>query len=127
MQNMQKKYVKPFAICRIAVYSDFAYSAYVCTPHFADAAWAAIMIMALPWRDAAVQWRPGSGPARRPAIHITSHHEGRIAAAAMRQYGSPQRNNLNIVSDVAYDVAYDVTVTTRYDVQPRTYDVAYYD
>ena len=42
----------------------------------------------------------------------------------MQQYGSPQRNNLNIVCDVAYDVAYDVIVTT-YDVQPRTYDVAY--
>ena len=33
---MQKKYVKPFAICRIVICSDFAYSAYVCTPHFAD-------------------------------------------------------------------------------------------
>ncbi len=38
----------------------------------------------------------------------------------------PQRNNLNIVCDVAYDVSYDVTVTTYgHDVQPRTYDVAY--
>jgi hypothetical protein len=39
----------------------------------------------------------------------------------------PQRNNLNIVCNVPYDVSYDVTVTT-YDVhivQPRTYDVAY--
>ncbi len=36
----------------------------------------------------------------------------------------PQRNNLNITCDVAYDVGYDVTGTT-YDVQPRTYDVAY--
>jgi hypothetical protein len=34
------------------------------------------------------------------------------------------RNNLNIVCDFAYDVLSDVTVTT-YDVQPRTYDVAY--
>ena len=42
----------------------------------------------------------------------------------MQQYGSPQRNNPNIVCDVAYDVAYDVTVST-YDVKPRTYDVAY--
>ena len=42
----------------------------------------------------------------------------------MQQYGSPQRNNLNIVCDVAYDVAHDVTVST-YDVKPRTYDVAY--
>jgi hypothetical protein len=42
----------------------------------------------------------------------------------MQQYGSPQRNNLNIVCDVAYDVAYYVIVTT-YDVQSRTYDVAY--
>ncbi len=32
-----KKYVKPFAVCRIVQGSDFAYSAYVCTPHFADA------------------------------------------------------------------------------------------
>jgi hypothetical protein len=31
-----KKYVKPFAVCRIVQGSDFAYSAYVCTPHFAD-------------------------------------------------------------------------------------------
>ncbi len=36
----------------------------------------------------------------------------------------PQRNNLNIVCDVAYYISYDVTVTI-YDVQPRTYDVAY--
>jgi hypothetical protein len=36
MQNTQKKYVKPFAVCRIVQGSDFAYSAYVCTPHFAD-------------------------------------------------------------------------------------------
>ena len=42
----------------------------------------------------------------------------------MQQYISPQLNNLNTVCDVAYDVAYDVTVTT-YDVQPRTYDIAY--
>ena len=34
---MQKKYVKPFAVCRIVQGSDFAYFAYVCTPHFADA------------------------------------------------------------------------------------------
>ncbi len=36
MQNLQKKYVKPFAICRIVRSPDFAYSAYVCTPDFAD-------------------------------------------------------------------------------------------
>ncbi len=38
MQNMQKKYVKPFAICRIVTSPDFAswYLSYVCTPHFAD-------------------------------------------------------------------------------------------
>ena len=42
----------------------------------------------------------------------------------MQQYGSPQRNNPNIVCDVAYDVAYNVTVST-YDVKLMTYDVAY--
>ena len=31
-----KKYVKPFAICRIVTCSDFSYSAYAYTPHFAD-------------------------------------------------------------------------------------------
>ncbi len=35
MQNMQKEYVKPFTICRIVTSPDFAYFAYVCTPHFA--------------------------------------------------------------------------------------------
>jgi hypothetical protein len=33
---MQNKYVKPFAICRIVTCSDFGYSEYVWTPHFAD-------------------------------------------------------------------------------------------
>jgi hypothetical protein len=42
----------------------------------------------------------------------------------MQQCGSPERNNPNIVCDVAYDVPYDVTVTT-YDMQSRTYEIAY--
>jgi hypothetical protein len=39
-----KKYVKPFAVCRIVTGSDFAYSAYVCTPHFADVSASAMML-----------------------------------------------------------------------------------
>jgi hypothetical protein len=35
----------------------------------------------------------------------------------MQNYGSPERNNVNIVCDVAYDITYDV--------QSRTYDIAY--
>jgi hypothetical protein len=35
---MQKHKKAPFAICRIVTGSDFVYSAYVCTPHFADGA-----------------------------------------------------------------------------------------
>ncbi len=46
------------------------------------------------------------------------------AGFQQQEYGSPELSNLNIVCDVAYDVAYDVTVTT-YDVQSRTYDIAY--
>ena len=42
----------------------------------------------------------------------------------MQECGFPERNNVNIVCDVACDVAYDMTVTT-YDVKSRTYDIAY--
>ncbi len=44
--------------------------------------------------------------------------------AVIRIVGSPERNNLDIVCDAAYDVAYNVTVTA-YNVQSRTYNIAY--
>jgi hypothetical protein len=44
--------------------------------------------------------------------------------AVIRIVGSPERINLDIVCDAAYDVAYDVTVTA-YNVQSRTYNIAY--
>ncbi len=37
-------------------------------------------------------------------------------ASKMQRYGSPERNDVNNVCDVACDVAYDITVTSsRYD------------
>ena len=36
MQNMQNNMQGPKPICRIVTRLYFAYSAYICTPHFAD-------------------------------------------------------------------------------------------
>jgi hypothetical protein len=51
-----KKYVKPFAICGIVTCSDFAYSAYVCTPHFADDSGAAPAARRPAPRDPSAKW-----------------------------------------------------------------------